>query len=370
MSRYALIIAGGSGTRLWPMSRAAQPKQLIPFIHGKSLLQIAVDRLDGLVDDPHLYVCAGRGHQRAIVDAVEKVSDDRFLAEPVGRDTLNAVGFAAAVLHQRDPNAIIAVFTADHVIEPVEKFQAIIRQGFELVEQHPETLVTFGIQPSEAATGYGYLELGQSVGDDGDGLRPRIVNQFREKPVAETAQQFFDAGPDKYLWNSGMFVWHARTLMDCIRRFTPENHDALTRLAEAYETPRRDAVLDEIYPTLPKISVDYAVMEPAPRDDHVRVAAVPMPLTWLDVGSWPSFAGTLEPDAEGNTVGGGQALCVDAAGNLLASTDPKHVIAAVGCEDLIVVHTDDATLVCRKDHAQKIKKVHGEVLKRFGDRYV
>ena len=223
------------------------------------------------------------------------------LGEPCGRDTLNAVGFSAAVLARRDPEAIIAVFTADHIIEPVDQFQAIVDAGYALVEKHPETLVTFGIAPDQRRpSGYGYLELGEPF--DGSARRLR---QFREKPDLETAQQYFEAGPERFLWNSGMFVWRAATLLDCIRRYAPENHAGLMRIADAWDTPRRQAVLEEVYPTLKKISVDYAVMEPASRDPAVTVAAIPMPLRWLDVGSWPSLAETCPRDEHGNALAAG-----------------------------------------------------------------
>ena len=230
--RYALIIAGGSGTRLWPMSRAALPKQLIPLIGGRSLLEIAIGRLDGLVPPERCFVCAGQAHAAAIHRALPQLGPEQFLGEPCGRDTLNAVGFSAAVLARRDPEAIIGVFTADHIIEPVDQFQTIVNAGYALVEQHPEALVTFGIAPTGPATGYGYLELGEPFGGSARRLR-----QFREKPDLETARQYFAAGPEKFLWNSGMFVWRADTLLECIRRYAPQNHAGLMRIADAWDTP-------------------------------------------------------------------------------------------------------------------------------------
>jgi mannose-1-phosphate guanylyltransferase len=359
--RHALIIAGGSGTRLWPMSRAALPKQLIPLVGGRSLLEIALGRLDGLLPPERRFVCAGQAHAEAIRRALPGLGVEQFLGEPCGRDTLNAVGFSAAVLARSDPEAAIAVFTADHVIEPVEQFQAIVSAGWELVERHPEALVTFGIAPSGPAVGYGYLELGERF--DGGARR---VRQFREKPDRPTAEQFFAAGPERFLWNSGMFVWRAATLLDCIRRYAPENHAGLMRIADAWPTPRRQRVLEEVYPTLRKISVDYAVMEPASRDAAVAVVALGMPLRWLDVGSWPSLAQTCPRDEQGNALAAERALLVDTRGTLVASNDPRHLIAAIGCDDLIIVHTPDATLVCRSDRADAIKELHRQVEERYG----
>jgi mannose-1-phosphate guanylyltransferase len=350
-----MIMAGGSGTRLWPMSRKKRPKQLLPLIGGKSLLQVAVDRLTGLVPDDGIYICAGDTHRDAILSEVRGADSDRYLGEPVGRDTLNAVGFAAAALARQDPDAVIAVFTADHLIEPAGHFRAIVDRGYSIAESHPNALVTFGIRPTHAATGYGYLALGEKI----DGAF--VVNQFKEKPDAATAEQYVNAGADKYLWNSGMFVWKAATLLQCIERFAPDNFAGLTRIGEAFATADRDRVIADVYPALPKISVDFAIMEPASKDASVEVIAVPMDLTWLDVGSWPAFAQTCRKDAADNAVVAPRAIAMDSRRNIVATSDQQHAIALLGCEDLIVIHTPDATLICPRDRAEDIKKLHDQL---------
>jgi mannose-1-phosphate guanylyltransferase len=264
-------------------------------------------------------------------------------------------------LHKNDPEAVMGVLTADHVIEPAERFREIFAQGFVLAEQQPHALVTFGIAPTAAATGYGYLQLGESAGGTA-----RVVQRFREKPDGSTAEEFFHAGPDKYLWNSGMFVWRAATLLDCIRRYEPEIHAGLLRIAQAWDGPQQQQVLAEIYPGLKKISVDFAVMERASRDPQVQVLAVPMPLTWLDVGSWNAFAETCPHDEHGNALGASRHLLQRTSRTLVASSDPQHLIATLGCEDLIIIHTPDATLVCRADQAESIKELHRLVGEKYG----
>ena len=225
--------------------------------------------------------------------------------------------------------------------------------------------MTFGIAPIQAATGYGYLELGQALGPTA-----RVVEQFKEKPDEATAQAYFAAGPDHYLWNSGMFVWRANTLLDCLRHFEPASAAGLARVAEGWGSADQAAVLNAVYPGLRKVSVDFAVMEPASRDAKFRVAAVPMPLEWLDIGSWPMFAETCPRDEQDNALAARRHVLVDSHRNLVASSDPQHLIATIGCDDMIIIHTPDATLVCRADRAEEIKKVYGLVGERFGVEYL
>jgi len=334
---------------------------LLPLADGQTLLQQAYDRLKEVVPANHRCVCAGENH-RVIIRRSLSLSGNQYLGEPMGRDTVNALGFCAAVLQKTDPEAVMGVCTADHIIEPVEKFRELFGQGFALAEQHPNALVTFGIAPTAASTAYGYLQLGETVSGTA-----RVVERFREKPDAPTAEQFFVAGADKYLWNSGMFVWRAATLLDCIRRYEPEIYGGLMRIAEAWGSSKQQQVLAEVYPGLKKISVDFAVMEPASRDPQVKVLAVPMPLKWVDVGSWNAFAETCPHDESGNALGAARYLLHRTQRTLVASSDSKHLIATLGCEDLIIVHTPDATLVCRADQAENIKELHKLAGQKFGE---
>jgi len=350
--RHAMIMAGGSGTRLWPMSRGETPKQLIGLFDGKSLLEIAAERLDGIVATEQQWVCTNQKHQEIICEKLG-LPTSQLLGEPEPRDTLNAIAFTAAVLYKQDPDAIFAVLTADHIIRPQDEFAKCLDIGFSLVEEDATRFVTFGITPTFPATGYGYVELGETICDGA-----RICKRFVEKPDKQTAEEYIASG--NFAWNSGMFIFHAGSFLSALERLQPQSYAGIKRIADAWGTDQQQSVLSEVYPSLPKISVDYGMMETASSDDAITICTVPMDVQWLDVGSWPSYGDVLKADSNGNK-SDTKSLHLDSNNVLCVSSDKSHTITTIGCEDLVIVHTDDATLVFPASEAQRVKEMHGLV---------
>jgi mannose-1-phosphate guanylyltransferase len=361
--RHAVIMAGGSGTRLWPLSRSQRPKQLLDVLGDRgdggatNLLAEAFGRLEAVLPAEQIWVCTAARYGEQVRAALPRLGADRLVLEPVARDTANAVGLTAALVADVDPDAELAVVSADHVIRPVERFADALRTAYAALAARPRSLVTIGIRPTSPATGFGYVRRG------GPTEVPGVAEAaaFVEKPDLATAEAYLTSG--EYLWNSGMFVWRARTVLDALAEHLPESAAGLARVVAAPAGPRRDAVLAEVFPSLPKISVDYAVLEPSAREPG-RVLVADLHAEWLDVGSFPALGEILPTDGDGNAVRGLTVL-VDSSRNIVVSDDPDHLVATVGLRDCIVVHTRDVTMVCPVGEAQRVKALLETVQVRY-----
>ncbi len=354
--RYAVIMAGGAGKRLWPLSRLSRPKQLLPLLGGKSLLEIAVERLGPIFGEQNILIIASSQYSEQIAESLTGLPPENVVGEPEGRDTANAIALAAELIAARDEDATMAVFTADHVIRPQDRFAESVTVALEAAEQNPDALVTFGVRPTWPHTGLGYIHC-KDEGKVGE------VIDFKEKPDHQTARRYVDSG--EYYWNSGMFVWTLKAIRSNLRNFLPDTMEKLEPVSEAARAGDYTPILNEVYPTLEKISIDFAVMEKAE-----TVLMVELGCEWVDVGSWPALDRVTEVDPAGNVALAEQSMFLDSSRNVVVCEDPKHLLALVGVDDCIVVHSPDATLVCNKSDAQQLKELVGIIQDRFGQAHL
>ncbi len=353
--RFAVLMAGGSGTRFWPWSRGALPKQLLPLAGERTMLSETAMRVRKLVPAENVIVVTAKHLRRAVAEALPWVPPSGILCEPVGRNTAPCVAWAALEVQQRDRDGVMIVLPADHVVEPLENFIADLHLSLSVADQL-RALVTFGIVPSEAATGYGYIRAGAQLASDCGTAGAFRVAAFHEKPSLRRAERFVASG--NYYWNSGMFAWRADTILDAIKAQLPELFSALRRMDRQRRRGRiPQAVVDRAYPRLNGISIDHGVMEKAK-----RVVMLPSNFAWNDIGSWDAVASLWPRDAHGNS-SRDPLVVVDASDNVVA-THGKPV-ALLGVEGLAVVDTGDALLVCPRDRAQDVREVVAE-LKRAG----
>lgn len=357
---HALVMAGGSGTRFWPVSRDARPKQLLNLVGERSLLQATVDRLTAVVPASQVLVATAARLAPAVRDQLPALAPEAVLAEPCKRDTAPCIGLAALLMLRADPAATMVVLPSDHVIRDAAGFQTAVQQAATLVEADPTRLVTFGIRPTYPAESFGYLERGDAIGAGGatNSIQAFRVARFREKPQAEVAREYLAAG--NFFWNSGIFVWRASTIVASLRQHEPEMVARLETIAAAHGTPAFDEVFAREFAALRGISIDFAVMEKA--DNVVLIEA---PFDWDDLGSWQALARQRGQDEQGNTIVG-RHLGIETKGSIIfaADGDNDHLLVTLGVEDLIIVHTADATLVARRSDEEKLR----QVVKELGER--
>jgi mannose-1-phosphate guanylyltransferase len=358
---YAVIMAGGGGTRLWPLSRKSQPKQSLSFGRARTLFQMTVDRLDGLIPLERILVVTVADQVEMLHGQVPDLPDENFLVEPMPRGTASVVGLAAKTLQLRDSQAEMIVLAADHFIDNVPYFQRTIKAGLAAAQQG--NLVTLGITPTFASTGYGYIQFGDRIGES-EGLDIFRAVKFKEKPTQGVAQQFLESGD--HAWNSGMFLWTVEQILAEMQRQMPDLSAKLDEIGCAWNSAQREQVMQAVWPTIRNETIDFGIMEKA---EHVAVIPA-SELQWNDVGSWESIFDVLAADEQGNIVVGSEHLGVETNNTLIFSEVPGRLIATIGLKDLIVIDTGSAVLICPRDQAQKVRQVVDRLKQEGHTRYL
>ena len=348
---YAVILAGGVGTRLWPRSRQSTPKQFTDITgHGRTMIQATVARLEGLVSSEDTYVITGRRYAGLCSRQLDDLPEANVLVEPMGRNTAPAIALACAHLRRRDPEEVVAVLPADHLIQDSAGFRRALRQAERCAREG--FLAVLGIEPTKAHTGYGYIQREDGPLPLAGDLPSFSVNRFLEKPDQATAEKFMADGG--YYWNGGIFVSRVERLLAEYERQMPELHSSMNRIAAALGTHEQENVLAEVWPTLPDISIDYGLMEGAK-----KVAVVPMQVGWNDLGSWDALESVVDQDAAGNYPIEGEILPMNSRGNIIAAE--KRLVALIDVDDLIVIDAGDALLIGKKESIQQVKQVVAEL---------
>jgi mannose-1-phosphate guanylyltransferase len=354
-----VILAGGSGTRFWPRSRRARAKQVLALDGERSMIQQTVERLNPLAGLDKTWVITNEYLAHEITDQLEGMPAAQIVQEPVARNTAPACGLAAFLVERSNPDAVLGIFPSDHVIADEPRFLKALQKGIALAAIG-DNMVVLGIEPTRAETGYGYIETGDYTKDDS----ALHVRRFTEKPNQNRAEEFVAAG--NYYWNSGIFLWSARTLANAIREHLPETAPLLESIAAAYGTPQFTEVFHSLYPKCENISVDYAVLEPrSAKGEHLsHLFCIPAEFSWNDLGSWASLyeyqmESRLHGDAEGNVAETEGHMALDSSNNYIYS--PSKFVALVGVENLIIVETEDALLIAHRDHCQDVGKIVKEL---------
>ena len=343
MKHIALIMAGGSGKRFWPLSTADRPKQLLPLISEQPMIVDTVNRLLAVIPKENIFIATNVSQAAKIQSVLPEFSEDQFLIEPAFRDTAAAITYANYRLHERFGESVVTVLPSDHLFEPASAFCDALSQAYEMAKREAVT-VLFGIQPYRADTNYGYLELGQSRIKN----RMNRVMRFWEKPNKERAEQYLRAG--NYLWNCGIFTFSTVHMQKEIERYLPKHHQVIQRIAQAGSFQE----IQNYFSDFPRISIDFGVMEKTE-----RIVAYPLELRWSDVGNFLSFEDLYEQDASQNTVVGTAFQGIESSGNIIYANNQQK-ITLVGIEDMVIVQTDDQLLICNKHELNKIKQIEQE----------
>ena len=354
-----VILAGGSGTRFWPRSRRARAKQVLALDGERSMIQQTVERIKPLATLEKTWVITNEYLAQEIAEQLKGIPLEQIIQEPEARNTAPACGLAAFLIERQNPDAVLGVLPSDHVIADEPRFLKALQKGIAIAAAG-ENIVVLGIEPTRPETGYGYIEAGDHT-EDGPALH---VRRFTEKPNLNRAEEFVAAG--NYYWNSGMFLWSARTLANAVREHLPETAPLLEEIAAAYGTPKFEEVFHRLYPKCENISVDYAVLEPrsAKGEHSSHLYCLPAEFSWNDLGSWASLyeyqlETRLRGDGDGNVAETEGHIALEASNNYIYS--PHKFVALVGVENLVIVDTEDALLIAHRDHSQDVGKIVKEL---------
>jgi mannose-1-phosphate guanylyltransferase len=350
---YALILAGGTGSRLWPRSRTRHPKQFLDLMGDTTMLQQAQSRLQPTITPENTFIATAKKYVDTVKKQLPELPIDNIIGEPMGRGTAAAIGLAALHIQKRSPDAVMAVLTADHLIKKVDVFRRVLEAANHVANE--DWLVTLGIKPDYPETGYGYIERGEFLGSIGE-FEGFQVARFVEKPNLEKAQKYLDSG--SFDWNSGMFIWKASRVLDEMSSHMPELYSGLKEIADAIGDDDYETTLENTFPTLPNVTIDYGIMEKAD-----KVAMIPVDIGWNDIGSWSALYDVLPKDVGNNAVVG-QHISPDSQNTLVVS--PNRLVATIGLDSFVIVDTEDVLLVCPRDRAQDVKKLV-DILKQNGD---
>lgn len=355
---YVVIMAGGIGSRFWPKSRTQKPKQFLDILNtGKTLIQLTYDRVLPLVPKDNIYVVTSDEYDTLVKEQLPELTDNQILKEPVRRNTAPCIAYSCDKIYNADPDATIVVVPSDHIILYPDKFLDMLRKCAEFVGQH-DALVTLGIKPTKAATGYGYIQFH----DEGNNGEFHKVKTFTEKPDLELAKTFLRSG--EFLWNSGMFIWKAKTIMDAVNKYLPEIAEAFKDGAKYYNTDREEAFIRDAYGQCNNISIDYGVMEKAD-----NVFTIPAQFGWSDIGTWDSLYEVYEKDYLQNAVSGKNVKIYDAANNMIMVPTEKLVVIQ-GLQGYCVIDSEDVLLICEKAKEQEIKQITVDLKVADLDRYL
>jgi len=359
---YAVILAGGTGKRLWPLSRQRRPKQILKLLDGQTLLRKCFERLKAVFDFRNILVLANADYADLIRENLNELPEENVIAEPAVRDTAAAIGLASAVLQKYDSSAVMAVVTADQILEPAEAFESAMRAALAFVRENPQGLITFGIKPTFPSTQLGYIYFGDEVCRQG-GKAVYRINAFKEKPDLHTAQEYLESG--QYRWNSGLFVWRCGTILQQLAQHLPACIEPLRHIQADWGTAKQQQTLAEWFPKMPKISIDYAVME---KSDQVY--GISLDCRWLDMGSFTALADVLESDENDNIIVAEHSELMDCRNMIIITEDKDHLIAAIGLENMVIAHSKDATLVCPISQNERIKELLENVRKHKDGKYL